>query len=167
MLALSPTVASHYYNCCTDGSTSLWNCGYPRHNTVHWLKSSESMQKAFQASNFTLHEANALLLGVTQNTCVGYLDTEKETLVNKHDFGSTVVVNRIVTEKIPNCNFLLYELRKNSNITFILAFQEYDDSSQMSNLVYWSKTWIKRDYFKTKFLYILSQLYSDYRWGLH
>jgi hypothetical protein len=29
MLALSSTVASHYYNCCTDGSTSPGNYGYP------------------------------------------------------------------------------------------------------------------------------------------
>jgi hypothetical protein len=27
MLALSTTVASRYYNCCTDGSTSLGNYG--------------------------------------------------------------------------------------------------------------------------------------------
>jgi hypothetical protein len=29
MLILSPTIASCYYNCCTDGSTSLGNYGYP------------------------------------------------------------------------------------------------------------------------------------------
>jgi hypothetical protein len=29
MLVLSYIVASHYYNCCTDGSTSPGNYGYP------------------------------------------------------------------------------------------------------------------------------------------
>jgi hypothetical protein len=29
MLVLSSTVASRYYNCCTDGSTSPGNYGYP------------------------------------------------------------------------------------------------------------------------------------------
>jgi hypothetical protein len=29
MLVLSITVASHYYNCCRDGSTSPGNHGYP------------------------------------------------------------------------------------------------------------------------------------------
>jgi hypothetical protein len=29
MLVLSSTVASLYYNCCTDGSTSPGNYGYP------------------------------------------------------------------------------------------------------------------------------------------
>jgi hypothetical protein len=29
MLILSSTVELHYYNCCTDGSTSTGNYGYP------------------------------------------------------------------------------------------------------------------------------------------
>jgi hypothetical protein len=34
MLVLSYTVASRYYSCCTDGSTSFENYGYPLVNTL-------------------------------------------------------------------------------------------------------------------------------------
>jgi hypothetical protein len=40
MLVLSSIIASHYYNCCADGSTSPGNYGYPSNYVNHVITTS-------------------------------------------------------------------------------------------------------------------------------